>query len=129
MPQPHLDRALAELYGEPVPPTTVVKLRGDASTRSYFRVQVGTAPAGRPESLIAMQLPEDAFRSDEGGPQPDGTRLPFLEVAELLESRGLPVAAVYVEDLANRIILLEDLGDITFEQRLRRAARTEWPRL
>lgn len=129
MPQPHLDRALAELYGEPVPPTTVVKLRGDASTRSYFRVQVGTAPAGRPESLIAMQLPEDAFRSDEGGPQPDGTRLPFLEVAELLESRGLPVPAVYVEDFANRIILLEDLGDITFEQRLRRAARTEWPRL
>lgn len=129
MPQPHLDRALAELYGEPIPPTKVVKLRGDASTRSYFRVHVDSAPAERPASLIAMQLPEDAFRSDEGGPQPAGARLPFLEVAELLESRGLPVPSIYVEDLTNGIILLEDLGDVTFEQHLRHAPRTEWPRL
>lgn len=129
MTEPNLNRALGELYGEPLPSMKVTKLRGDASTRSYFRVHVADAPAGRPATVIAMQLPEDAFRSDEGGKQPDGRRLPFLEVAELLESKGLPVPSIYVEDLGNGIILLEDLGDVTFEQQLRHAPRTEWPRL
>jgi aminoglycoside/choline kinase family phosphotransferase len=76
-----------------------------------------------------MQLPEGALGSDEGGKQPDSQRLPFLEVAELLESKGLPVPSIYVEDLANRIILLEDLGDVTFEQRLHRSPRADWERL
>jgi hypothetical protein len=126
---PNLNRALGELYGEPVPSTQVVKLRGDASTRSYFRVHVEEAPAGRPSSVIVMQLPKDAFRSDEGGRQPEHRRLPFLQVAELLESKGLPVPSIYVEDLANGIILLEDLGDVTFEQQLRRTPHAQWPRL
>jgi aminoglycoside/choline kinase family phosphotransferase len=120
---PNLNRALGKLYGEPLPSTEVIKLRGDASTRSYFRVRVADAAAGRPASVIAMQLPADAFRSDEGGNQPDSQRLPFLEVAELLESKGLPVPTIYVEDLGNGIILLEDLGDVTFEQQLRNTPR------
>jgi len=129
MTQPNLKRALEELYGEPVPSAEVIKLRGDASTRSYFRVRVGEVGAGRPRSVIVMQLPEDAFRSDEGGKQPDTERLPFLEVAELLQSKGLPVPSIYVEDLANGIIVLEDLGDVTFEQHLRGAPREKWQRL
>ncbi len=76
-----------------------------------------------------MQLPEDAFQSDEGGKQPEQQRLPFLEVAELLGSKGLPVPSIYVEDLANGIILLEDLGDVTFEQQLGRTPRARWQRL
>jgi len=126
---PNLNRALVELYGEPLPSTHVTKLRGDASTRSYFRVQVPTAPAGTPASVIVMQLPDNAFQSDEGGQQPNGARLPFLEVAELLASKGLPVPSVYVEDLDRGIIVLEDLGDLTFEQQLRHTPREEWPRL
>ena len=129
MTQPNLNRALGELYGEPLLSTEVIKLRGDASTRSYFRVHVADAPTGRPASVIAMLLPKDAFKSDEGGTQADNQRLPFLEVAELLESKGLPVPSIYVEDLANRIILLEDLGDVTFEQQLRRTPRSDWQRL
>lgn len=129
MTPPNLNRALGELYGEPLLSTEVIKLRGDASTRSYFRVHVADAPTGRPASVIAMLLPEDAFKSDEGGKQHDNQRLPFLEVAELLESKGLPVPSIYVEDLANRIILLEDLGDVTFEQQLRRTPRSDWQRL
>ena len=129
MTEPNLNRALGELYGEPVPSTEVIKLRGDASTRSYFRVRVAGAPAGRPATVIAMQLPEEALQSDEGGKQTSSQRLPFLEVAELLEAKGIPVPSIYVEDLANGIVLLEDLGDLTFEQQLRRTPRAEWPRL
>jgi len=129
MMEPYLNRALEEIYGEPVPSAEVTKLRGNASTRRYFRVRVEEASAGRPRSLIVMQLPKDAFRSDEGGKQPHSPRLPFLEVAELLESKGLPVPSVYVEDLRNGIIVLEDLGDVTFEQHLRGTPRAQWQRV
>ncbi len=117
---PDLSRALAVLYGEPSPPTRLTKLRGDASSRSYYRLAVSpetSTPRG-PQSLIVMELPEDALRSDEGGDHPEVDRLPFLEVAELLRSRGLPVPEVYVEDLDRGVILLEDLGDTTFERAL-----------
>jgi hypothetical protein len=123
---PNLNRVLGKVYGAPVPSAQIVKLRGDASTRSYFRVRVEEAPADRPESVIVMQLPEDAFQSDEGGKQPENQRLPFLEIAELLKSKGLPVPSIYVEDTANGIILLEDLGDVTFEQQLRRTPHARW---
>jgi hypothetical protein len=126
---PNLNEALRKLYGDPLPSIELIKLRGDASTRSYFRMHVADAPAGGPESVIVMQLPDDAFKSDEGGERTDAERLPFLEVAELLESKELPVPSIYVEDLANGIILLEDLGDLTFEQKLREAPRADWPRL
>jgi len=129
MTEPNLDDALAKLYGRPLPAIELTKLRGDASTRSYFRLQVAEAGARGPRSVIAMQLPEDAFGSDEGGKPADSERLPFLEIAELLDSKGLPVPSVYVEDLTNGIILLEDLGDTTFEQQLRGTPRAEWRRL
>ncbi|MBT8470359.1 MAG: aminoglycoside phosphotransferase, partial [Deltaproteobacteria bacterium] len=129
MTQPNLDDALAKLYGLPLPAIEVRKLRGDASTRSYFRLHVAESPVGSPQSVIAMQLPEDAFGSDEGGKPADSERLPFLEIAELLGSKGLPVPSIYVEDLTNGIILLEDLGDTTFEQRLRGQPRADWRRL
>lgn len=126
---PKLDQAFQELYGKPVPATKIVKLRGDASTRSYYRVRIKDAAPDLPSQLIIMQLPQDAFRSDEGGEQPSSERIPFLEVAELLESRGLPVPKIYAEDLAQGIVLLEDLGNTTFEKRLRNAPRTEWGEL
>jgi len=126
---PNLHRALGKLYGEPVPPIEITALKGDASTRRYFRVQVRGAHTAGPGSLIVMQLPEDAFQSDEGGKAPAPKRLPFLEIAELLESKGLSVPSIYAEDLMNGVILLEDLGDVTFEQELRRSPRARWPRL
>ena len=129
MTPPNLNEALRKLYGDPLPAIELIKLRGDASTRSYFRVRVADAPTGCPRSVIVMQLPDDAFRSDEGGKHADTERLPFLEIAELLASKDLPVPSIYVEDLANGIILLEDLGDLTFEQKLRGAPRADWSRL
>lgn len=129
MERPSLDRALQKLYEKPVQVSRLLKLRGDASTRIYFRAHIADAAPGLPSQLIVMQLPDDAFRSDEGGAQLELARLPFLEVAELLESRGLPVPKIYAEDLANGVILIEDLGDITLESELRVAPRSQWPDL
>ncbi len=124
---PRIERALATLYSEPAPTAVLQKLRGDASTRSYFRARVTGALGEAPSELIVMQLPPDAFRSDEGGDQPPTSRLPFLEVAELLASRGLPVPTVYAEDLDNGVILLEDLGDTTLHEALVRTPEESWP--
>lgn len=129
MSRPKLDRALAALYGEPTPTVELTKLRGDASTRSYFRARVDASGPGAPSQLIVMQLPGDGFGSDEGGSQPELSRLPFLEVAELLHSKGLPVPEIYAEDLGNGVVLLEDLGDTTFEQSLRQVPQDDWPGL
>lgn len=128
MVRPDLDRSFEKLYGRPVR-STLVKLQGDASTRVYYRAQVEDAPTGFPTRLIVMQLPEEAFTSDEGGAQPELSRLPFLEVAELLHSRQLPVPKVYAEDLHAGLILLEDLGDRTLERELSLTPRLEWPPL
>lgn len=129
MTQPRVQRALANLFGEPPPPTEMIRLRGDASTRSYFRAHIEDPPPERPGRLIVMQLPNDAFGSDEGGKRPDTERLPFLEVAALLEARGIPVPEVYAEDVENGVVLLEDLGDVTMYDELLGTPRSGWPEL
>lgn len=129
MSSPHLQRALTQLYGEPAPVADVIRLRGDASTRTYFRAHVEGAQPSLPSDLIVMQLAEDAFRSDEGGVQAALTRLPFLEIAELLQARGLPVPAIYAHDLDHGVVLLEDLGDVTLHEELTRIASEDWPEL
>jgi hypothetical protein len=125
MTTPCLDEGLEKLYGKPLPAVVVQKLRGDASTRSYFRVRT-EKPREGPSSVIVMQLPDDAFGSDEGGAEADIERLPFLEVGELLRSRGIPVPKIYVEHLERGQVLLEDLGDTTLEQRLLRTPKAQW---
>jgi aminoglycoside/choline kinase family phosphotransferase len=85
---------------------------GGASTRSYFRVRRGGA------SAVAMFVP-DGTKPEEvvhGGPPP--ARWPFLEVRDLLASRGVDVPALFVEDTARGWLLLEDLGDDTLAAHL-----------
>jgi aminoglycoside/choline kinase family phosphotransferase len=59
-----------------------------------------------------MYVPDGdkAEEVDKGGP---AARWPFLEVRDLLESRGVDVPAVYAEDPARGWLLIEDLGDDT----------------
>lgn len=90
----------------------VQKLKGDASSRCYYRVKDGT------NNLIAMKLAEDPLKSDEvvDGERPKS--VPFLEVHAFLKKGGLPVPEVYFVDLSAGVILLEDLGDLTVEKAL-----------
>ncbi|MEM9728969.1 MAG: phosphotransferase [Myxococcota bacterium] len=118
--------SLGELYGTPLPPYAVEKLMGDASSRRYYRVTVHASPANRPDSVVIMQLPDDAFASDEGGARVDASRLPFLEVGDLLSGAGIRVPEVYVENLDRGQLVLEDLGPTTFEQHLRTRSQSEW---
>ncbi len=140
--RPQVKEALRRLYGSVPDQFQLTPLKGDASTRSYYRLSLpaevadGLAEASRshpghncPRSLVVMQLPEDALRSDEavGGAAPE--ELPFLNVQHMLAARDVPVPQVYLEDLAHRVVLLEDLGDETLELRLARTDRAAWPPL
>lgn len=120
------------MYGHLPARIEIEKLAGDASTRSYYRVSVGDESGEgsgdlQPRSLIAMQLPTDALRSDEatGGERPE--ELPFLDLHRLLERRGVPVPELYLSDLPHGVLLLEDLGDETFASRLHAFPRSAWP--
>jgi hypothetical protein len=125
-----LEPALRRLYGE-VPHARVTKLRGDASSRSYYRVELAAdaAPSAGPRSLVAMRLPEQANRSDERDGGEHAAELPFVDVQRLLRARGVPVPTIYVDDTNGHVLLLEDLGDETFEQHLLQAPADAWARL
>ncbi|MEM7137241.1 MAG: phosphotransferase [Myxococcota bacterium] len=127
MTEPDFQESLGALFGSPLPPFRVEKLLGDASTRRYYRIAM-EAPDLRPRSVVVMQLPDDAFRSDEGGAQVKSDRLPFLEVGDLLRERGIRVPDVHVEALERGQIILEDLGRTTFGDRLDGIAKTDWAR-
>jgi aminoglycoside/choline kinase family phosphotransferase len=105
--------ALAALVARAMPGeamTACDPMPGGASTRRYFRVRL------REKTAVGMFVPEGPKaeeidkRGDASGPAP---RWPFLEVRDLLASRGVDVPAVYAEDTDRGWVLLEDLGDDT----------------
>lgn len=90
----------------------VTKLKGDASSRSYYRVAQGA------DSFVVMVMPPEAGRSEEatkGGPPPE---LPFVNVHRYLSGLGVRVPRIHDYDEPAGLMLLEDLGDVTFEAAL-----------
>jgi len=80
---------------------------GGASTRRYFRVRRG------PVSAVAMYVPDGTKAEEVVHGSPARARWPFLEVRDLLASRGVDVPALLAEDTARGWLLIEDLGDET----------------
>jgi N-acetylmuramate 1-kinase len=92
----------------------VTSMPGGASTRRYYRVAYGR------KSAVAMFVPEGA-KPEEIAKSKEFARWPFLEVRDLLASRGVDVPKVLAEDCASGWIVLEDLGDDTLANFLLRA--------
>jgi aminoglycoside/choline kinase family phosphotransferase len=105
---------LTEVFG-PVQTARVQKLKGEVSTRAYYRVELAPR-AGVPASLVVMQLPEP-FSS---GSVAEAQARAFLDVRDYLQTIAIPVPQFYGSAFARGQLLLEDLGDLTFEARLRR---------
>lgn len=108
----HLADALRALWGALPADAMLEKLRGDASTRSYYRVTSGQA---EPRSLVVMRLPAGGTPAELGAKE-----LPFVDVQRLYLKAGIPVPAIYLDASERGLLLLEDLGDETFEARLAR---------
>jgi len=82
-------------------PDTLRPASSDASFRRYFRLDAGDRTA------IVMDAP----------PPHEDVR-PFLHVGELLRDAGLNVPAVLARDLDQGLLLLSDLGQDTYYQRI-----------
>jgi aminoglycoside/choline kinase family phosphotransferase len=88
-------------------PLVVDPMPGGASTRRYFRVKL---PQG---TAVGMFVPDGAKPEEVAQGGAAAARWPFLEVRDLLASRGVDVPALHGEDTATGWVLLEDLGDET----------------
>jgi len=88
-------------------PTALVRMPGGASTRIYLRAEAGE---GGP-STVLMFVPDE--RPDEVTGGAVNARWPFLEVRDLLESKGVSVPRVLHESCDEGFVALEDLGDDT----------------
>ena len=85
-------------------------MAGGASTRRYFRAHLRGAPV---PSAVGMFVPDGAKPEEIVASGAAPARWPFLEVRDLLASRGVDVPAVHAEDAPRGWVLLEDLGDDT----------------
>ncbi len=108
-----LARLAGEVAGLPPAAFSSTRLKGDASSRSYYRV----ARPGGP-SYVAMVLPADPGRSEEASHGAPAAELPFLDVHRYLASQRVPVPAIHRVDLDAGVLILEDLGDVTLEAAL-----------
>jgi N-acetylmuramate 1-kinase len=91
----------------------VTQLKGDASNRSYYRV--GTPP----KSWVLMVMPPDAVKKSEEATKGEPPKeLPFVNVHRYLAGLGVRVPQILRYDEPAGMMVLEDLGDVTFEQAL-----------
>jgi hypothetical protein len=91
-------------------PVAVEPIPGGASPRRFFRVRYSDGACA-----ILMDVPNDTpdvqFASERG------RGWPFLEVRQLLDSRGVRVPRLLCDGHADGLLLVEDLGE-TLEQHL-----------
>ncbi len=108
---PPVTSALRLRFGEACCVDGCIPLPGQASSRSYFRLECSGAQA--PPTVILMQLPDDPFASDEAAGEEAVAELPFCTMLNYLGGLALPVPELYHDGAAEGFVLLEDLGDAT----------------
>ncbi len=109
-----------QAIGRSIAGAPVLKLKGDASNRSYYRV--GTPP----ESWVLMVMPVDSLKkSEEVSKGPAPTELPFVNVHRYLTKLKVRVPRILRFDEPAGMMVLEDLTDQTFEAALAQGDRTK----
>jgi aminoglycoside/choline kinase family phosphotransferase len=104
---------VARAIGQDASSWPVRQLKGDASNRSYYRV--GTAP----NSQVLMVMPPDASRKSEEATKGEPPKeLPFVNVQRYLAGLKVRVPQIVHYDEPAGMMVLEDLGDVTFEMAL-----------
>jgi hypothetical protein len=93
----------------------ITRLAGDASNRSYYRIKGELSTGINSNSLVAMVLATEPFRSEEIQEKTKIEELPFINILNFFQEGDIPVPRLYAYDAANGILVLEDLGDVTLE--------------
>ncbi len=86
-------------------------LGSQASGRTYYRAQ------NADESRVIMHTPVEDKPAEIGG-DTGGDDLPLRHVRAWLDARGIPVPREFAWDPQARLLMLEDLGDLTLEDAL-----------
>jgi len=103
-----LGAAARALGCSPDPSWTVQPLKQDASNRSYFRLRLPDRP------LIVMSMPLGVGSEEvTSGDAPE--ELPFVNVHRYLDGLGIRVPKIHAYEPDEGLMVLEDLGDVTFE--------------
>lgn len=113
----HFDEGIQRFLEKELPGSGawgIRQLKGDASTREYFRCRVPDA-----ETAILTLYPEPF----------DPAESTYLQVYRMLRRIGLPIPRIHAVDGDLGAMLQEDLGDMTLERRLRGAGTRERKRL
>jgi aminoglycoside/choline kinase family phosphotransferase len=102
----------------------IAALRGDLSTRRFWRVAIATRTrTAAPATAILVDLgPDDLpryVRVLNLLPSPI-TEPPWINLHRFLESIGAPVPALYDADPARRAMLVEDVGELSLLDTVRR---------
>jgi aminoglycoside/choline kinase family phosphotransferase len=98
-------------------------LKGDLSTRRFFRLSLKGGASRAPATAILVDLGPDDFPAyvralgllPEAPDEP-----PWLNVHRFLSAIGAPVPALYEADSARRVILIEDVGGLPLALAARR---------
>ncbi len=91
----------------------VAALKGDASTRRFWRVALGSRPRRAPATAIVVALgPDDLPPYAKALGMYSGRRAepPWISVHRFLKSLGAPVPEVYGWSPGERMLLVEDVG-------------------
>lgn len=95
------------------PTADIQPMPGGASTRKFFRV---SSPEG---ALVAMYVPAPSQEINKA--RQAQTTAPFVEVHGLLEAAAVRVPRLLAHDPDLQILLVEDLGDDTLAEFLKRS--------
>jgi len=115
VPLDRLERLVRRVTSDPGAVLSATEMPGGASTRRFFRVDLG---GGR--SAVAMYVPEVGKPDEIAKVNEAGRRWPFLEVRDLLEDAGVTVPRVLGDASPEGFLLVEDLGDDTLARYLER---------
>ncbi len=98
--QKRLQKILSQNYG--AREYTLEKLKGDASTREYFRIDLKDKEIeGKGSAVLALSQ----------------NPVPFVNILKFLKRCGVDVPRLYFHD--KEVLILEDFGDTTLEERMR----------
>jgi len=134
-PQPMFAMSLlaARHLSAPAESLSITKLAGDASTRSYFRVQArgsSVIVAHYPESFDEKERAIDCLERAEASDA--SAKLTFannpcahLEATELFLRAKLPVPRIFETSGADGLMLIEDVGDLKLQEWLGNHTDTE----
>src|SRR6266852_4635511 len=94
----------------------IAALKGDLSTRRFWRVWIAPQTDGVPATAIIVDLgPDDLpryVRALNLLPHPP-SEPPWINVHRFLNSLGAPVPALYASAPADRAMLVEDVGEVS----------------